>query len=149
MAEDSTELQTACPVSLRVDGRCSRDVCYWECDDCGDVMQFEKLSKRFCCRCGWSKLDDLAFRCKDTVTHGHTFVKFTPEQAATIVNQLSTFGEKNVLMLGLTGILVMSIGAKYLNNYIPLKVSASQHKSIPWPSTTLTRLWKMRWLPPT
>uniref|UniRef100_A0A915E558 G domain-containing protein n=1 Tax=Ditylenchus dipsaci TaxID=166011 RepID=A0A915E558_9BILA len=96
-------LKVTCPNSFNT-GACQMEDCIWACDDCDKVIEFCKEDGHFYCGCGQSKPENFSFRCKTASTHGKEFLFFTELQLQTILKQMSTFGEKNILILGETGV---------------------------------------------
>lgn len=58
----------------------------------------------FYCNCGKWPIKETKFRCKDKENHELNFVAFTPFKLQMLLKQLCAFGEKNILILGETGV---------------------------------------------
>ena len=64
-----------------------------------------KVSKvYFYCECGRIPASEFSFRCCFEGHESDKFVKFSQTQLKNVLNRLCTFGEKNILILGETGV---------------------------------------------
>lgn len=94
-------LEIPCPASLSSDGTCRLEDCCWECDDCKATLEYDRNTLLYWCDCGSGAPSSFAFRC---LREEHTdFTQFSPDALKTVLKQLTTFGEKTVLILGESG----------------------------------------------
>jgi hypothetical protein len=113
--ESLVHFECTCPKANKFGGNCSDEEFLWECDDCGQFLAIQNHSHQlrhhltdflvdyFYCQCGRTPVEEIKFRCKYTDKHGHEFVPFPKETLGSIFGQFN-FGEKNILILGESGV---------------------------------------------
>ncbi|KAL3088881.1 hypothetical protein niasHS_009173 [Heterodera schachtii] len=98
-----------CPFCEGYGGKCANTDHLWECDDCGQTLNFVKIEKapitHFFCACGKTPVHGFSFRCSDVEKHGTAFKHFGSE--ASLDKELDRLNNKNMLtflLLGETGV---------------------------------------------
>ena len=92
-----------CPNALSGNGQCSGNPLTWMCSQCKEVVEYGTETKLFHCKCGKSDPKQALFRCNEK-DHGMHYLKYPDEILETDLSTHKAVKEKNILILGETGV---------------------------------------------
>jgi hypothetical protein len=89
--KQAVDLEISCP-------KCKVEDCSWLCHRCLRQLRYDPESVKFCCDCGAAPVQEFEFKCKDYRFHGPDYVKFAADRLKVLLDKLSTFKQKTILV---------------------------------------------------
>ncbi|KAK7747084.1 hypothetical protein SLS62_009240 [Diatrype stigma] len=93
---DRRLVKLACPSRT-----CGNEARVWYCYHCRQPLEY--CDKRIYCGCGHTCADSFTWQCKST-KHGTQFMAYKPENLMKQLQELESYKEQNILLLGETGV---------------------------------------------
>ena len=97
------QVKLRCPNALSGSGQCTGDPITWMCSKCKEVVEYGVETKLFYCNCGESDPKMSRFRCSEK-DHGLNYINYPDEYLSAELSNLQAVKEKNILILGETGV---------------------------------------------
>ncbi|KAJ6255890.1 hypothetical protein Dda_9349 [Drechslerella dactyloides] len=77
--------------------------CAWICSECQNAVEYGFIDDQLYCNCGSCRYDQWELRCKQ-LEHGTTWHSYPKEEMKRLLDNLDSFPELNILVLGESGV---------------------------------------------